>query len=128
MTPTIYAWPLWNQAWNYLVKTITIRPKSIACWGQFFIIWNGIFKFFFLNFITKHIKKKIIWIDQLIRDEDSEATHKKTLHILENILSNSDLFYLMAKSTLGIFYKMIGRTADAISVLLEVINSLSIQN
>jgi len=32
----------------------------------------------------------------------------------------------MAKSTLGIFYKMIGRTADAISVLLEVINSLSI--
>ena len=54
--------------------------------------------------------------------------HKKSLNILESTLAKStkDLHFLLAKSTLGVFYKMVGQIDEAIKVLVEVVNSLGI--
>ncbi len=61
------------------------------------------------------------------RDIESEKIHKKSLEILGNILTQNDLHYLLAKSTLGVFYKMTGQIEEATKVLLEVVNELSNQ-
>lgn len=58
------------------------------------------------------------------RDQDSELIHKKSLDILQAALSTKDLHYLLAKSTLGVFYKMIGHIDEAVKILAEVVNSL----
>jgi hypothetical protein len=63
----------------------------------------------------------------LDRDIESEKIHKKSLEILGNILTQNDLHYLLAKSTLGVFYKMTGQIEEATKVLLEVVNELSNQ-
>lgn len=47
------------------------------------------------------------------------------MDILEHIISTDNLHYLLAKSTLGVFYKMIGQLNEGIAVLLDVANSLS---
>lgn len=60
------------------------------------------------------------------KDSESEIIHKKSLEILENTLSKTNLHYLLAKSTLGVFYKMIGQINEAIVVLVEVAHVLSI--
>ena len=60
------------------------------------------------------------------KDSESEIIHKKSLEILENTLSKTNLHYLLAKSTVGVFYKMIGQINEAIVVLVEVAHVLSI--
>ncbi len=59
------------------------------------------------------------------RDDESERIHKKSLEILGKILTPNDLHYLLAKSTLGVFYKMTGQIEEATKILLEVVNELS---
>jgi hypothetical protein len=59
------------------------------------------------------------------RDNESEQIHKKSLEILGKILTHNDLHYLLAKSTLGVFYKMTGQIEEATNILLEVVNELS---
>lgn len=63
----------------------------------------------------------------LNRDTDSEKIHKKSVEILEALLPTNNFHCLLAKSTLGVFYKMIGSIDDAISCLLDVINYLSMR-
>ena len=44
---------------------------------------------------------------------------------MEAIFSSNSLHYLLAKSTLGVFYKLIGQTNEAITIFLDVIEKLS---
>ena len=44
---------------------------------------------------------------------------------MEAIFSANSLHYLLAKSTLGNFYKLIGEVNDAVAVFLEVVNKIS---
>jgi len=48
------------------------------------------------------------------------------LDIFKNCLDPNDLHYLIAKSSYGIFLKMIGKIDEALNILLEVVDKLSI--
>lgn len=59
------------------------------------------------------------------RDAESEEIHKFSLDLMETLFSSNSLHFLLAKSTLGVFYKLIGQVNDAIVVFLEVVEKLS---
>ncbi len=44
---------------------------------------------------------------------------------MEKLFANESLHYLLAKSTIGVFYKLIGQTNEAIAIFLDVVDKMS---
>lgn len=59
------------------------------------------------------------------RDSDSENSNRLSLDLFKACLPPDDLHYLIAKSSYGIFLRMIGKIDDALNILLEVVNAMS---
>jgi hypothetical protein len=55
---------------------------------------------------------------------EAEKYHIKSLEILQVVLPPKNYHVLFGKSTLGVFYKVIGRIKDAYALFQDVVDSL----